>query len=73
MKKRRGLASAPLETRIFVAKKGGDAVHAKRGLQAASKETRAIVARAGGLARGTQRRKKKEEEKTGLLASGTSS
>lgn len=47
-KSKRGLASASLETRLRVAKAGGDAPHDKRGLQAADEETRRRVAIAGG-------------------------
>lgn len=49
-KKKRGLASASVETRKRVGRAGGIAPHKLRGLQAASKETRARVARMGGLA-----------------------
>jgi hypothetical protein len=59
--KRRGLASAPPETRSRVAKTGGLASHNKRGLQAADHETRVKVAKSGGIARGAQRRRVMEE------------
>jgi hypothetical protein len=55
---RRGLASAPLEVRLRVAKAGGNAPHEKRGLQAASQELREAIARKGGIARGEQLRRK---------------
>ncbi|MDG6905409.1 MAG: hypothetical protein JRN20_06475 [Nitrososphaerota archaeon] len=58
---KRGLATAPEETRERVAKAGGNAPHRKRGLQASPQEVRSAVARIGGLARGEQRRQEKEK------------
>ncbi|MHB8566084.1 MAG: hypothetical protein ACYC7D_10640 [Nitrososphaerales archaeon] len=58
-KTKRGLASTDLETRLRVARSGGNAKHSERGLQNASSETRSRVARLGGLARQAQRRKAK--------------
>jgi hypothetical protein len=60
----RGLSSASAETRLRVAKLGGDARHVKRGLQAADPETRLRVARKGGLVRGAQRRHGREKKAT---------
>ena len=59
-KAKRGLASTDLETRLRVARSGGNAAHSERGLQNASSETRSRVARLGGLARQAQRRKSKK-------------
>ena len=50
-KPRRGLASAPGDTRERVAKKGGTAPHHSRGLATADAVTRSRVAKAGGNAR----------------------
>lgn len=50
VKSRRGLASASMQTRQEVGRKGGMAHHTKRGLQAADKQTRQRVAREGGKA-----------------------
>lgn len=47
-KGKRGLASASAETRLRVARAGGEAPHTKRGLQAASSLTRQRVASLGG-------------------------
>jgi general stress protein YciG len=52
---KRGLASAPEETRVRVAREGGVAPHNRRGLAAANTETRLRVARAGGDARSHDR------------------
>jgi hypothetical protein len=49
-KSKRGLASASLQTRQDVGRKGGKAYHTKRGLQAADQQTRQRVARQGGRA-----------------------
>jgi hypothetical protein len=43
--KRKGLASAPNETRLRVAHIGGIAKHERRGLQTADQETRKKVAK----------------------------
>ena len=48
---KKGLASASLDTRLRVARKGGAALHNNRGLAAANVETRVRVAKAGGDAR----------------------